>query len=93
MASRCATCGKAATHSTPSGRSLCDTHYRELAGLAGAGTALSGGESVADAASQGYSTRAFAGAVEGDEHYQRELRAKIDAEPSFWRRLKLRIIG
>lgn len=93
MASRCATCGRAATYSTATGRSLCTTHYRELAGLAGAGTALAAAEPVADAASQAFSARAYAGAVEADEHYQRDLRARIAAEPSFWRRVKLRIIG
>ena len=89
----CATCGKAARHQTPSGRALCDTHYREFAGLAGAGVAMSAGQSAPEAVAQGIATAGYAGTVDDGVRYQRELAARIDAEPRLWRRMKLRIIG
>jgi hypothetical protein len=89
----CATCGKPAQHTSPTGRALCDTHYRELAGLAGAGVAMVDGQSAPIAVAQGIATAGYAGSIDDGVQYQRELAARVAAEPSFWRRMKLRIIG
>lgn len=89
----CATCGRPAAHETATGRALCETHYRELAGLAGAGVALGSGASAPAAVAQGVATAGYAGTMDAELARERERKAALAAERSFWRRLKLRIIG
>ena len=67
--------------------------HRDLTGLAGAGSALIGGADAPEAVGTGIAARGFAGHVDADLQYQIQLRKKIEAEPNFWKRMKLRIIG
>lgn len=93
MARGCDTCGKPARHTTPSGRALCDTHYRGMAGVAGAATAIVDGQPLPTAVGTGLGAQAFAGTMDAEAARERALQQEIEAEPSFWRRMKLRIIG
>ena len=90
---KCAQCGKAAKHRTPTGRGLCDAHYRELAGYAGAGTAMLDGASAPIAVGTGIAAQGYTGTLDAEARRQRELAQRPADEPSFWARLKLRMIG
>lgn len=90
----CAECGGAgATHSTPSGRTLCDGCYRRLAQATGAVAGLSGGGSVTDGVVTGMATGAYAGATDPEVDAIRARRAKLAATSGFWRRLYVRLVG
>ena len=93
MTRGCDTCGRPAKHTTPSGRQLCDQHYREMAGLAGAATAMVAGQSAPTAVAAGIATSAFAGTMDAEAAREHALQQRIKDEPSFWRRMKLRIVG
>ncbi|MFN8146388.1 MAG: hypothetical protein U0R76_02885 [Candidatus Nanopelagicales bacterium] len=93
MTRGCDTCGKPAKHTTPSGRRLCDAHYRELAGVAGAATAMVDGQPLPTAVGTGIAAQAYAGTMDAEAAREHALQQRIADEPSFWRRMKLRIIG
>ncbi len=93
MTRGCDTCGRPAKHTTPSGRQLCDQHYREMAGMAGAATAMVDGQPLPTAVATGIATSAFAGTMDAEAAREHALQQRIKDEPSFWRRMKLRIVG
>jgi ribosomal protein S27E len=91
---KCQQCGRnTASFQTPSGRSLCEGCYRQLATYGGAGSALVSGAGIPEAVGTGIAVGGFAGAVEADLQRQIELNRRLAETKGFWRRLWLRVVG
>lgn len=90
----CADCRKRrGTHTTVSGRALCEECYRDHAGFVGAGSAMVAGDDPLGSVATGMATRGWAGAFRGEAAAMRRRREKLARTTGFWRRLWVRIVG